>query len=180
MNNLARFLESLNDKLNKHGIVADLVLCGAYAIELHGFRRGDVTEDIDSITSISDQIRNLILEVSKDFSNDEKLWLNSQASDLSFPKGYESRLKEVHKYSNIKIRIFSVEDLILLKVNAWLSRGEYTNKDLNDLQILGATSNDIENGIEFIKGTKSFKDLPAPFQKKSLELLDDLKKFFRK
>lgn len=180
MNKLTKFLDTLNRKLTKKGIKAELTICGAYAIELHGFKRDEITNDIDSVTSIPDQVKDLILEVSREFSNGEKLWLNSQVSDVTMPKGYQDRLVEINHYSNIKIKVLSIEDLILLKVNAWLSRGEYTSKDFNDLVILGANEEQINKGIDFIKSTKEFSDLPHSFQLKSLELLSELKKHFRK
>jgi hypothetical protein len=168
----------LNSRLAKRDLKIQLVICGAFAIELHGFNRSEETQDIDTHTNLKQEIQDLILEISKQFELNPN-WLNNQVSDIQLPEGAEQRMLEYREWSQITVKYLSVEDLIKMKIGAWLNRGALTDKDFNDLVLMGATKDQIENGINYVINTHQVMNLPQKFKDESLELLNALRNHFK-
>jgi hypothetical protein len=175
-NKLINALDELNSNLKARRQSIELIVCGAFAIELHGFKRRDETHDIDTHSNLDD-VQELINKVASDLGL-ENNWLNNQVSDIQLPKNAHSRLKTVSTWSHIEVKYLSVEDLIQMKIGAWLNRGHITEKDYTDLVVMKATKNQIQQGIEFVIESHKIMELPEPFKKDSLDLLQELEKNF--
>lgn len=176
---LVKGLDLLNKKLKAKGIFFEIRVCGAFAIELHGFSLKRLTLDIDSHLEIKREIQELIIEVASELGL-EKSWMNDQVSDVPLPKGALNRLKQVKSWSNITTFVISTEDIISMKVSAWFTRGAVSDKDIDDLLLLNPSELEIENGIKHTLEAQGIMDLKGKFKTEALEALDDFRNIFRK
>ncbi len=161
---LLNALNDLNHEFSQKKIKIKLIICGAFAIEMHGFSRVQETIDIDTYLRIDNEIRKIISAVG--IRNGIKSdWLNDQVSDITPPEGFEKRLVEINQWSNIFVQLMSVEDLIKMKVAAWFTRGQATTKDYEDLIVLKATRQQIVDGVEYAKKSLKYEELPLKFKK---------------
>lgn len=170
-------LTHLDEELTRRSLTIEIVICGAYALHLHGYLRSEHTLDIDSITALSSaEIQRLIETIGQKLGLGPQ-WLNDQASTVSLPNGVLSRAIPIKHWKSIKASLVSRIDLIKMKASAFSIRRDQTNKDWEDLVLLKPTSREIDEAIEFIKESNS---PPANASKKILadfeETLHDLKK----
>lgn len=181
MDSLSAALNELDLLLLQKKLNIEIVICGAYAIQLHGYHRQLFTYDVDSVFPIqSNEIIELIAEVGEKFGLSSK-WLNDQASSVSLPPGIFQRAKEIKKWKAIRASLIDRTDLIKMKASAFSIRRDQTSKDWEDLQLLQATKVEIADAIEFIKSTNS---PPEASSQKILtefqETLSDLEKLATK
>jgi len=159
MNDLSKPLNDLNDWLKQQAISIDLIVIGAFAINLHGIKNR-MTMDIDTIVSIEDpKILKKIYEIGRKYGLPS--WLNDQAENLIMPPNYEQRLLHDHSYSHINLSYISRIDLIFLKVAAYFYRGDTDPKDKEDLALIKCTFSELDLAINFLGNfhkpdTKSF------------------------
>ena len=161
---LEEMLEELNTQLEERNRNIVLHLVGGYALELKGIRVGVQTEDIDPINTIDeDDVIEEIHKIGERLGNAK--WFDFSASSLTVPRGYEKRLTEINKYSNIDLRVLSNADLVKMKIAAYhgrRDRGIY--RDLEDLERIKPTLSEIQEGVKFYFEEYS-KELPAKFKK---------------
>lgn len=82
---LAKALDLLNLELKKKRLKIEIVICGAYAIHLLGYKRSEHTLDIDSLIELSSaEVLQIIKEIGKKLSLSSQ-WLNDQAASVTFP-----------------------------------------------------------------------------------------------
>ena len=173
-------LDHLDKLLIKKSLQIEIVICGAYAIQLYGILRGFHTQDVDSLKHIdSIEVLKAIEEVGISFGLGPR-WLNDQASTVSIPKGAIERAKPIQKWTTIKASLIDRIDLIKMKASAFSIRREETIKDWEDLRLLNPTKAEINAAIEFLMKTNS---PPAGATRKIKdefkETLDDLKKLIK-
>ena len=174
---LTHALDQLDLLLQRESLQIEIVICGAYAIKLHGFDRGIFTQDIHSITSLtSPRVIKLIQEVGNSLGLGPK-WLNDQASTVPIPEGALARARPLEQWTAIKASLIHRLDLIKMKASAFSIRREETLKDWEDLKLLRPSSEELEAAIEFIRVTNSppqtaSKRIKEEFQ----ETIDDLRK----
>ena len=164
-------LEHLNTLLAKSGLRLELLVIGAFALQLHKFS-GQFTADVDSVWVIeNDAVRNLIAEIGRQNSLADD-WINDSASTLDLPIGMTERAELFRKYSNIDLFVASRLDLIKLKARAYLHRGELDPKDIEDLRRMRPTRPEIEEAIAFIRlsSTPPEPDLFPDFEDVILEI----------
>ncbi len=160
-------LAQLDEELTKRSLNIEIVICGAYALQLLGYLRSEHTLDVDSLTTFSSsEIQQLIEIVGQRFGLGPR-WLNDQASTVSLPPGVLSRATPIHHWRSIKASLVSRIDLIKMKASAFSIRRDQTNKDWEDLVLLNPTSEEIDNAIVFIKENNS------PPQNSSRKILAD-------
>jgi type IV secretory pathway VirB4 component len=145
-----RALGLLNKKLQAEGIIIELTVLGSMALYYHGITVSHQTGDIDFYENkLPVRVEELFLQVAEE-SNLSSDWINNRASSVSpLPQGYERRLKTIDTFSNVRIRLFSTEDLVRLKVYAYYSR--LANKDLEDLKLLQPSRESLDAGIAFVE-----------------------------
>lgn len=177
-NRLMNALDELNKRLKVRKISLKVLICGAFAIELHGFQRIEETVDIDTHEKINKVITQLIKEIAVEMNLKEK-WLNSQVSDIPLPNGHAGRLMEIRRWSNIETLVLSIEDLVCMKVYAWYTRGNETTKDYEDLLAMNATKNNIEMGISYAMQTAEYEKLPEKFKRQFDEVASELRSKFK-
>lgn len=170
-------LDELDLQLAQESLKLRIVICGAYAIQLHGYSRNLHTLDVDSIAEIiSPKILELIQAVGKKLGIGP-LWLNDQASTVTLPPGIFERSQPIRRWKSIKASLISRADLICMKASAFSIRREVTNKDWEDLELLQPTQAEIESAIEFLQQTVSPPiGSSLKIKKEFQETLDDLKK----
>lgn len=176
---LLNALHELNSELVKKQIKTQLIICGAFAIEMHGLNRSHETIDIDTYLRLNSDIKDLIYNIGlrKKIKTD---WLNDQVSDVIPPEGYECRLLRITKWSNIHVQLMSVEDLIKMKVAAWYTRGQTTTKDYEDLITMSATNEQILLGVEHTKKALGYGELPLKFKREFDVTMRELLEFYGK
>jgi hypothetical protein len=170
-------LEKLNTWLRNKNQTIEIIIIGAFAIQLNEISMLRSTEDIDSISEIKDEdLHDEIERIGKEIGLDH--WLNFQSSGIPMPDGYEKRLQKYEKFSNIQALYLSKEDIILLKCSAYHIRCEYTDKDYEDLRAIGLTKLDLDKAVEFIRETNSppdnFPDVLKKFEKELEETRKNL------
>lgn len=170
-------LTQLDQELTKRGLTVELVICGAYALHLHGYLRSEYTLDVDSIIKLtSTEFRQIIETIGQKLGIGPH-WLNDQASTVNLPTGIFSRTIPIKRWKFIKASLVSRIDLIKMKASAFSIRRDQTNKDWEDLVLLKPTLEEINDAIIFIKESNSpplnaSKKILADFE----ETLYDLKK----
>lgn len=174
---LTEALTQLDEELTKSQLSLEIVICGAYALQLSGYSRSEYTLDVDSIIRLqSVEIKKIIESIGQKL-NLGPHWLNDQASTVSLPKGILSRTKPIGNWKSIKASLVSRSDLIKMKASAFSIRRDHTNKDWEDLALLKPTDDEIQAAILFIRESNS---PPQNASKKNLEefeeTLRDLKK----
>ncbi len=130
--------ELLNAWLKENEMTLELILIGAFALHLQGYRRprGEETEDADTIKELElNTLRNQIAIIGKTVGLQEN-WLNDQSSGIPMPEGFASRLILIELGTHIQAKVASRIDLIATKAAAYVSRGSKTPKDYEDLQRL--------------------------------------------
>ena len=148
-------LAQLDEELTKRSLKIEIVVCGAYALHLHGYKRSEYTLDIDSITELSSaEIKRLIELVGQNLGIGS-YWLNDQASTVSLPSGILQRATSIDRWKSIKASLVSRADLIKMKASAFSIRRDQTNKDWEDLVLLNPTAKEMDEAIEFIKKSNS-------------------------
>ena len=177
---LDQALDELDLQLTQNSLKLRIVICGAYAIHLHGFSRNLHTLDVDSIVELnSPKVLELIESVGKKLGIGP-LWLNDQASTVALPPGIFERSQPLHKWKSIQASLISRVDLVKMKASAFSIRRESTNKDWEDLELLKPSQIEIELAIEFLRETVA---PPAgaslKIKKEFQETLDDLKKLVK-
>lgn len=157
MNNnpLSKALDELDAVLAEHKLTLDLLICGAFAIQILGYDRNLHTLDVDTVMKIHDpQILNLIAKVGANHGLSSN-WLNDQASSVDAPEGLIQRAKKLNRWSSINALIIDRTDLIKMKASAFSIRREETSKDWEDLKLLTPTKEEIESAINFLKKSNS-------------------------
>lgn len=170
-------LDELDRRLNAESLEIEIFICGAFAIQLHGYSRALHTLDVDTLKEISsEEVLSNIKEVGEKLGLGPR-WLNDQASTVSIPEGIFERAKPIHKWSAIKAHLIDRSDLVKLKASAFSIRRDETAKDWEDLVLLNPSPAEIGAAIRFIKETNS---PPLGATKKILEdfqeTIDELKK----
>lgn len=170
-------LEELDRQLTAESIQVEIFICGAFAIQLHGYPRALYTQDVDTLKEInSAEVLSAIKQVGEKLGLGPR-WLNDQASTVSIPEGIFDRAKPIKKWVAIKAHLIDRSDLIKLKASAFSIRRDETAKDWEDLVLLKPTQAEIEAAISFLKETNSppfgaTKNILKDFQ----ETIDELKK----
>lgn len=84
---LDQALDLLDKKLDQKSLELEIIICGAYAIQLIGIQRSEYTLDVDTLKKIqSPKVLEAITEVGNVLGLSPH-WLNDQASTVSIPKG---------------------------------------------------------------------------------------------
>lgn len=179
-NILDQALDELDLQLTQKALKLQIVICGAYAIQLHGFSRHLHTLDVDSIAELnSPLILELIQSVGKKLGIGPS-WLNDQASTVTLPPGIFERSQPLQRWKSIQASLISRSDLICMKASAFSIRREVTNKDWEDLELLQPTQSEMNAAIEFLNQTVSPPPGSSPKIKKEFqETLNDLKKLVK-
>lgn len=177
---LAIALNQLDEELTKRQMILEVVICGAYALQLSGYTRAESTFDVDSITQLrSDEVKKIIEEIGQKL-NLGPFWLNDQAATVSLPEGILSRATPIKNWKSIKASVVNRSDLIKMKASAFSIRRDQTNKDWEDLVLLKPTNDEIEDAVLFIRASNS---PPKGASKKNLlefeETIHDLKKLVK-
>ena len=147
---LFKALQLFDHRLKENNLSCRLVLCGAFAIQLHGYDRGQFTYDIDSVLPFeSEGIKEIIKKIGDDLGLGDS-WLNDQAATVALPEGSLDRMIKLNSFEQIEAFILSRIDLIKMKVCAFAIRRDQTNKDWEDLVILHPSKEEIEEGIDFL------------------------------
>lgn len=184
MDKLEQAMNELNHLLKKRGLRVSVLICGAFAMEMHGLKLDRRTDDVDSATPIDPVVLDLIDEVAAKMSltreGDER-WLNDKASTVALPPKLISRAKKINKWSNIDASLADRRDLISMKVSAFFTRRDVTTKDIEDLKAVMPTNEEIEEALDFVKKynsppDKKDKQLMADFE----ESVDDVRRIFIK
>lgn len=182
MNNdkLVLALDELDKYLTAKALKLEIVICGAFAIQLHGFMRGLFTQDIDTIRKIdSTELITAIAVVGTKLGLGSR-WLNDQASTVSIPKGAFERARPIGKWNSILAFLIDRVDLIKMKASAFSIRREETIKDWEDLVLMNPTKEEIQSAIEFLKQTNSPPDGASRLIIQEFEeTIDDLKRLIR-
>ncbi len=170
---LALALFHLDDELTKRQWSLEIVICGAYALQLFGYTRAEHTLDIDSITQLqSAEIKKLIESIGQRL-NIGPFWLNDQASTVNLPKGVLSRATPIGSWKSIRASLVSRSDLIKMKASAFSIRRDQTNKDWEDLVLLEPTLEEIQDAILFLRESNS------PPQNASPKILNEFEETIR-
>jgi hypothetical protein len=184
MDILGEALNELNALLKKNHLKIEIIICGAYALEMLGLSPDRKTLDVDSAKEIPSHIDDLINEVAVKLSltrSQGELWLNDKASRVALPSKLLERATHINKWSNIDAKLIDRRDFISMKVSAFFSRRDVTLKDLEDLKFLKPSNEEILEAIEFVKNHNS---PPADASKKIVaefkESEDDIKRLFLK
>jgi len=174
---LSEALDELDRELTSRSLELEVVICGAYALRLIGYDRVEHTLDIDSMSPLSTQE---ILDAIEDVGTKLKLgpkWLNDQAASVAFPEGAIGRARPIQRWRSIKASVVTREDLIKMKASAFSIRRDHTNKDWEDLILLGPSRQEIRDAIEFVTKVNSPpKGAPRHIVQEFQETLNDLKK----
>jgi len=177
---LTQALNELDQLLTKESLSLEIVICGAYAIQLYGITRNIFTQDIDSIKPLESQkVLDIIQQVGSSLGLGPH-WLNDQASTVTIPEGIFDRAKPIRKWKSIKASLVDRSDLIKMKAAAFSVRREQTPKDWEDLEALGPTGAEIQSAIIFLQ--KNFSPPQGSSRKinnEFQETLDDLKKLIK-
>lgn len=149
---LEEALNELDNILIQQNKRIRIVICGAFAIQLHGLSRLQRTEDVDSILRIEAQFLEIISNIGKKYGLSAR-WLNDQAATVSFPEGTIERSKPTGHWKNIDANLIERLDLIKMKASAFSIRRDVTQKDWDDLLLLKPTKDEISEAITFIKSS---------------------------
>jgi len=174
---LSKALNQLDEELTNRELSLEIVICGAYALQLFGYSRSEHTLDVDSVTQLhSIEIRKIIESIGQKL-NLGPLWLNDHASTVSLPNGILSRAKPIGSWKSIKASLVSRVDLIKMKASAFSIRRDHTNKDWEDLVLLKPTSEELQEAIAFLRDVNSPpKSAPKQILTEFEETICDLKK----
>jgi hypothetical protein len=178
---LTSALDNLDLILSRESLSLEIVICGAYALHLHGISRNIFTQDVDSLKKLAPQkVHQLIEQVGTSFGLGPQ-WLNDYASTVTLPEGIFERTTPLHRWKAIHASLVDRSDLIKMKAAAFSIRREYTIKDWEDLEALKPTKDEINSAIEFLQ--KSFA--PPSGSSKIIkdefkETINDLKKLVEK
>ena len=124
---IVKYLKLINEELVKAEETAEIVLLGGCAMVLMYDARKS-TKDIDAIFNNKSKMRECVKMIAKNNNlNDD--WLNDAAKSFITPK---MKTVEVTKFSNLKIKVFDLESLLVLKL---ISARALTN-DFSDSLIL--------------------------------------------
>ncbi len=163
--------KKLNEWLKKNNMSMQILMGGASAMRIAGIISRD-SKDIDSFIAICSSIKERIKEISEELGLDYD-WLNDQASAIPLPDGAEGRCQELETpLTNIKISILSRKDMIILKINAAVTRGE--QRDIDDLLIAKPTKTEFDAAVSYIKTKQRPDDLQ--FQEYQDQDIETLKK----
>jgi hypothetical protein len=147
-------LKTLDTRLQEVGLRLKLVIVGAFALNLLNIS-GQFTADIDSV----DRIENPhVLRIIADIAVEYQLptdWINDAAASIDLPDGFFTRVKEISGFKSLELFVGSRIDIIALKARAYLHRGEFEKKDLEDLQRLAPTKAEIDFAIDFVRLTST-------------------------
>ncbi|MBK9324458.1 MAG: hypothetical protein IPM97_16165 [Bdellovibrionaceae bacterium] len=148
-------LNQLDEELTKRQLNLEIVICGAYALQLSGYSRLEHTLDVDSAIQLhSVEIKKIIESIGQKLDLGP-FWLNDQASTVNLPEGLLSRTKPVGSWKSIKASLVSRLDLIKMKASAFSIRRDHTNKDWEDLVLLKPTDDELQAAILFLRGSNS-------------------------
>lgn len=184
MDILGEALNELNALLKKNHLRIEIIICGAYALEMFGLSPDRKTLDVDSAKEIPSNIDELINEVAAKLNltrSEGELWLNDKASRVALPSKLVERATTINRWSNIDAKLIDRRDFISMKVSAFFSRRDVTLKDLEDLKILKPSNEEILEALAFVKShnsppTGASKKIIAEF----MESENDIKKLFLK
>ena len=140
-------LKKLDGYLQSTEASLRILLGGASALKIRGLiLRASL--DLDSFTSLSDEVRSKISAIAMENDLDED-WLNDRASNIPLPDGAESSAEMLHSgLKRIIIEVISRKNLMILKTSAAVIRGE--ERDISDLREAGITREEFEAAIDYI------------------------------
>ncbi len=184
MSKLYTALDTLDQLLGKHKLRVNLLICGAFALEMHGLTSDRGTFDVDSAIPLSADIFDLIDEVAESVglerSSGER-WLNDKASTVSLPPKLKKRALPISRWQNIDAKLIDRRDFISMKVSAFFIRRGETTKDLEDLQLLDPSNNEIDEALLFVSDFNSPPlGSPGKILEEYQESIDDIKRLFTK
>jgi hypothetical protein len=179
-NKLTDALNLLDKKLGARRLELEIIICGAYAIQLIGIVRSEHTLDVDSLKKIeSSEIIETIVEVGHQLGLGPR-WLNDQASTVTIPLGTFDRAQSLTNWTHIKAKLIARVDLIKMKAVAFSIRRDQTNKDWEDLKNMSPTQIEMNAAIQFLIETNSPPEGSSKKIKKEFEeTLSDLKNLIR-
>jgi uncharacterized protein YhdP len=76
-------LKELNEELLKRSISIEMIIIGAYALQLHQIDIGRETRDLDNVTSLTDEVLNIIDEIAIRTGNID--WYDKGAVSITLP-----------------------------------------------------------------------------------------------
>jgi len=166
---LRQGLALLDQALIDDGLTLRLLLGGASAMKIAGLTSRD-SRDLDNLIALSNAIIQKITEIAQRLDLDAD-WLNDQAFDIPLPSGAELRLVKLEcPLKAITIEVLSRGDLITMKVNAAVTRGEA--RDYDDLRNAVISPDEFEVAVSYIR-EKQRPDDPEfrKYQDQDIEVL---------
>lgn len=128
----------------------ELVLVGAIAVATYT-HESRFTQDIDTANRIDDEDILREIETLAETHGLTPDWLSDRASTVTLPFGLEDRAKVTYSGKGLEIRIAARRDLIALKAAAFVNRGAEILKDLEDLNRLKPTEEEVLHAVAFVK-----------------------------
>lgn len=133
---ILELLDKLNQKLRDEGIKKKIVICGGAAMILSNYEREE-TQDVDILKPENDDV---LKRLSKDVANETGVlrsnWLNSDCTifmrEHPLPKGWEKRILNKYKASNLKVLVLAPEDILFTKLCSHIDR-EMDEDDIREL-----------------------------------------------
>jgi len=123
-------LECLDEKLRENKLELTLNIYGG-TVMMACFDVRPATKDVDALFETSPQIDNILLDIAETFDLN-KDWINQ---DMKEPLKYlrKESLKEIYKFTNLKVFAPSPEQMLAMKV---LSARPEPYKDFEDAEFL--------------------------------------------
>ena len=108
---LRKMLSLLNEQLEQDGVTGEVCIVGGAAMIL-AFGSRDSTRDIDALVMAPASVRAAVAQVAEShgFTKD---WLNDGAK--GFASGHSTEMKEILKFSHLRIVIPSAEYILAMK-----------------------------------------------------------------
>ncbi len=154
----------LNTYLKKCRANRSFIICGGASLILQGII-SRATKDIDVIAPpIDEALKMAAISVADDLGLDHH-WLNNGPTSITtdLREGWQERVIEIFKASNLTVFSISREDLIFSKLWAMCDRG----KDEQDLLLLNPSKSELESAIEFVKTKDGNPKWPAHVKEQS-------------
>lgn len=123
-------MEILDEKLEENRLKMTLNIYGG-TVMMACFDARPATKDIDAIFETSAQVDHILLDIAETFGLN-KNWINQEVKEpLKYVK--DENLKEIYKFSNLKVLAPSAEQMLAMKI---LSARPEPYRDFNDVAFL--------------------------------------------
>ncbi|HAZ11562.1 MAG: hypothetical protein A2X86_21600 [Bdellovibrionales bacterium GWA2_49_15] len=164
-------LQSLNFYLKKKNLNRSFIICGGASLILQGII-ARTTRDIDIVAPPIDQaLTEVAASVAEDLGLDSH-WLNSGPGSIvqDLKDGWEKRVQEIFKDTNLVVYSIARDDLIFTKFWALCDR----QKDFEDLILLKPTLAELNQAVEYTKTRDANPDWTNWIDKQAKRLKKEL------